>query len=676
MDIPKLLSNMGSESAENLFSALIKPAPVQAKDKKKELLNIFMNFDLDKKAIVFEAVPYSGDMVDEQKYHYFGNNPAAAKQTYIVRDVGSVLNYWLGKPKGIMQNLYEFVGESRLKELLKECRNSQLFDDNGICEAAIQFHGASGEVKFEVKRDKAEKGLYINDDKVGLDKFINLCLEDENSGKFVLVIPQIIKDGETICISQDKAYLAAINESLQGESSGSLAVCHLCGKSKNDINTVEYSTKLSKSSIGKVFVTTTVNYSPLFNKSNHQKNYSLCKGCYEKLLFGEKAVMRDYKIRIAGEDCVLLFSGLTKSVDAKFLPALKANVDVVFNNKELEQWQENLLMNLDEEGFEIYRGKKLHLYEFHMVFYRTDGKSTSVTKTIESVSRIRFQEVNDAFEKILKQRFDKFLTYFSLANIYRMIPVSTNSKGEQLDIGRVLDFYSGILKGEAITRNVIFDFATEALEKGIRELNSAKLRNYKNLHRLEVLHGKEYGRDFYSAEMVMMYLALIEVLQDLKILNEEVVIMEEIGSPKVQYPEYIQEMEQFLNTHRFNMAQKKLFYMGVLMHLIGRAQYKQDHKTKPILDKITYSGMTSQEVLDFYLELQAKGRQYQSILLKNKILGVFEQIEGCVTRNLGEVNKKNQLTEKENVFFIKAGYSFCVLNYKNKGADDNDSSKE
>ena len=153
-------------------------------------------------------------------------------------------------------------------------------------------------------------------------------------------------------------------------------------------------------------------------------------------------------------------------------------------------------------------------------------------------------------------------------------------------------------------------------------------------------------------------------------------MMEEIGSPTVQYPEYIQEMEQFLTAHHFNMAQKKLFYMGVLMHLIGRAQYKQDHKTKPILDKITYSGMTDKEVLDFYLELQAKGRQYQSILLKNKILGVFEQIEGCVTRNLGAVDKKNQLTEKENVFFIKAGYSFCVLNYKNKGADNNDSSEE
>ena len=37
-----------------------------------------------------------------------------------------------------------------------------------------------------------------------------------------------------------------------------------------------------------------------------------------------------------------------------------------------------------------------------------------------------------------------------------------------------------------------------------------------------------------------------------------------------------------------------------------------------------------------------------------------------------------KLTEKENVFYIKTGYSFCVLNYKNKnkGADENDNSEE
>lgn len=671
MDIPQLLSKMADAGTENLFSALIKRAPVKKKKNEQELSKVFLDLDLNLKRIVFEAQPYR-EGLDEQEYNYFGNNPAAAKQVYIVRDADSILNFWLGKSSGIFQNLYEFIDESPLKELLKECQINGLFDEKGICESAIRFRESLGEVKFEVKRGKTDKGLYINGDKVNPDKFLNACLEDETDGKFVLIIPRIIKGSESpVCISKDEAYLTAITKLLQGESQGSVAVCHLCGKRKEDINTIAYTTKLSKSSIGKVFVTTTVNYSPLFNKKNHQKNYSLCKACYEKILFGEKAVMRDYKIRIAGEDCTLLFDGLVAPLETEYLPALNAKIDAAFNHKELAEWVSDLLGEFEEQH--------ISLYEFHLVFYRTDGKATNVIKTIESISQIRFEKVESAFGKVYQERFVEYLKSFTLSSIYHMIPVTLNVKGEQVDIGRVLDFYGGILKGELIYRSVLFDFAVDALEKGIRELKSSKLRNYKNLHRLTVLHGKEYGRDIFSAEIVMMYLALFEVLQELKILDREMRSMAEMESAAVQYPEHIQNMEQFLALHHFNMAQKKLFYMGVLAHLIGRAQYKQGHKTKPILDKIVYSGMSENDVLDFYLELQAKGRQYKKILLDSKALGIFEQIEGCIARNLGVVDQKTQLSEKENVFYIKAGYSFCVLealNKKGEGENSDDNDKE
>lgn len=672
MDIPQLLSKMADAGTENLFSALIKPAPVKKKKNEKELSKVFLDLDLNLKRIVFKAQPYR-EGLDEQEYHYFGNNPAAAKQIYIVRDAGSILNFWLGKPNGILQNLYEFIDESSLKELLKECQINGLFDENGICESAIRFCESLGEVEFEVKRSKTDKGLYINGDKVDSDKFLNACLEDETDGKFALIIPRIIKGDEApVCISKDEAYLTAVTKALQGKSQGGIAVCHVCGKKKDDINTIAYTTKLSRASIGKVFVTKTVNYSSLFNPKNHQKNYSLCKACYEKILFGEKAVMRDYKIQIAGEDCTLLFDGLIKPLETKYLPALNAKIDAAFNHKELADWVSDLLGELEYQD--------ISLYEFHLVFSRTNnGKATNVIKTIESISQIRFEAVESAFGKVYQERFVDYLKSFTLSSIYHMIPVTLSAKGEQVDIGRVLDIYGGILKGEMIYRSVLFDFAVDALEKGIRELKSSKLRNYKNLHRLKVLHGKEYGRDIFSAEIVMMYLALFEVLQELKILDREMRSVAEMESVAVQYPEYIQSKEQFLAIHRFNMAQKKLFYMGVLAHLIGRAQYKQGHKTKPILDKIVYSGMNENDVLDFYLELQAKGRQYKNILLNSKTLGHFEQIEGCIARNLGEVDQKSRLSEKENVFYIKAGYSFCVLealNKKGEGENSDDNDKE
>lgn len=678
MDIPKLLANMCSSDDAELYSALIKPVSIMAKDKEKDLLNVFMKFDLDKKGIFFTTIPYAvTGLVDETKYNYFGNNSAAARQFYITRDVTSIMNFWLGKPKGIMKNLYDILGNSILKDLLKECQENKLFDDHGICEDKVQFRTDLGKVNFQVKIGKEDKGLYVNDEKISPDKLINMCLDIESKGKFILIIPQIIKDGKTICISQDEAYLTAVVDSLQGEKKGHDFICHVCAKKKDDVNTVEYTAKLSKSSIGKVFVTTTVNYSPLFNKNGHQQNYSLCKACYEKILFGEKTVMRDYKIKVAGEDCVLLFSGIAESIDKEFLPDLKKYIDAAFNSSDFTNWEKGFIKDLKKQNIKTFIESNEHVYQFNTIFYRTDGKSTSVLKTIESISNIRLSDVYDSFENV-KIEIGQYVRNLSLSHIYHMIPVSVNSKGEQLDIGRVLDFYSAILNGENIDKNLIFDFATEALEKGMRTLASSKVRNYKNLYLLEKMHGKDYGRDFYTAEMVMLYLNLIKVLQELKILNKEVLnFMVETNNSKIEYPEYILEMESFLKEHGFNLEQKRLFYIGVLTHLVGRMQYKQGHKTKPILDKISYYGMTDKEVLDFYLELQAKGRQYKNILEKSGSILVFEQIEGCIARNLSLPNSE-KLTEKENVFYIKTGYSFCVLNYKNKnkGADENDNSEE
>lgn len=681
MEIPKLLADMAETEGADLFAALIKPASIAPKDRKKDLLNVFMDFDLVKKKICFETIPYaSGDMVDEQEYHYFGNNPAAAKQVYVVRDIGSILNFWFGATKGIMQNVYEFVAEGELKELLGECRSAGLFDEQGLCEEAFEFRRGEEELCFTVKRDKRERGLYLNGVKVNPTQLINQCLEIESSGKFVLVIPRIKKNGSSICISKHDEYTEAINASLQGEKGGTHGVCHVCGLEKPDISTVEYTAKLSKSSIGKVFVSTLVNYAPFFNKSFHQKNYSLCKDCYERLLFGEKIVMRDFRLRVAGEECVLLFYPLFGTLEKKYLPALKQEVDVAFNQKEMEKWALALITDFNSQEMEDFLDSEVHAYEFHMVFYRTDGKSTNIVKTIESISSIRFKTINDIFEKV-RQSFFGFLVHFSLGHVYRLIPVSANAKGEQTDIGRVLNFYSAILKGGRIEKAAIFDFASEALDKGLRQLNSSQIRNYKNLNKLEILYGKTYAKDAYIAEMVMLYIALLEVLQELDILNGEVFGVTEEVKDDMSYPEHLEKMENFLKDHQFSQAQKKLFYMGVLTYLIGRAQFKQGHETKPILDKISYSGMTEQEILDFYLDLQEKVRQYKNVLLKLKILGLCEQIEGCVTRNLGSSGGTMSLSEKENVFFLKTGYSFCVLDYKkkdekDKGVDKDDSSKE
>lgn len=635
-----------------LLTALIKPAPIIGKDKKKELLNVFMDFDLDNKEISFKFAPYNEE--SEAHYNFFGNNAAAAKQNYAVRDAGSLLNFWFGRPNGVMDNVYNFVAMGELKELLKECSETGLFTNQGIDGTKIHYIDASA--KFSVLSDKENKGLYLNGEKYAAEQFLRNCLDIGNTVKLMLVIPCIIKNKKRFIISLHTDYIKAVEDSLQSEK-GDVAVCHVCGRQQTDINTKEYSSKLSKSSIGKVFVTTTVNYAPNFNRKHHQKNYSLCKSCYEKIMFGEKKVMRDFKIKIAREDCVILFSGIKKQLELTYIEKIQSGLDLFFNPKDSQEWFQSFQADVEKE-------QDLPFYEFNLVFYKTDGKSCAVKKTIENISKIRFQQVEQGFRQA-REQVGEAVPYFTMGHIYHMIPVTANNKGEQIDIARVLNLYSAILQGQRVEKAVVFDFAIEALTKGLNELRASKLRNYKNLEQLSFLAAKPNCNDIFIYRIIMKYIALFHALQNLHILDKEVFSMME-SEIAVDVPEYILKMEEFLDKQGFSKEAKGLFYLGALIHKVGMAQYKQEHQHKPILDKITYTGMNSHEVITLYEEVLEKTRQYKTVLLKFGGLSFCEQVEKQFHQNLGYITQESLLNEKENVFYIMAGYAFNVMNYKKK----------
>ena len=301
----------------------------------------------------------------------------------------------------------------------------------------------------------------------------------------------------------------------------------------------------------------------------------------------------------------------------------------------------------------------MDLYEFNIIFYKTDGKSTIINKTIENISSIRFEYIKNAFEEV-RIIFDEKLKIFTLGSIYSIVPVSTNNKGIQINIARLLDLYSAIIKGELIDRNLIYDLACEALDRGLNELRSSTVRNYRNLYKLTYLHDKDYGIDIYINKIMMSYIALFHVMQKLNIIDKEVFKMNDRSDIGTDLPTSIKESEEFLTLQGFSHEAKGLFYLGALLYQIGNAQYKQDHKTKPILDKITYSGMNNYDVLTLYMEILEKIRQYKKYV--NHWL--CERIEKQLHCYLGNLENVKLFNEKENVFFIMAGYAYCVDNFK------------
>ena len=666
MDMPSLIADIGRSSEGGIYDKLGKSIKIMPKDLKKDLINVFLDLSIDKGCIEFDVQPYYSSC--EKEYNYFGNNSASNVQFYPVRDAASILYYWFGKSNGVFKNLLDTLETGQLQEMLEGCEKLKLFDSNGInCEKVIPRNNETIMVEF-VKEGK-DKTVYVNNEKSSAEKLFLAYIGAQNAEKICLVIPRIIFNNSKYVISNHKDYLELCEKQIQGQSEGSQTnyICHICNKSCNDVNTVACSTKLSRSSINKAFVTTTINYAPQFDKDKFDNAFSICSSCASFLKAGENKAMSEMKSKIAGEDAVLLFEGLYENIEYGYCEKLKKNIDIVFNIKDSQEWFDALIAEINEE-------QKVENFYFSIIFYKTDGNSCSIKKTIESVSNSKFKFIQKVFEDN-RLSMSQYLRYFNLGHIYRLVPVSTDKKGTQLNIKSVLNLISAVIQGELIDKNEIMELACEALEKGVMQLKSSELRNYRNLYNLEFFYNEQKKikdcryTDKYIKKIVMSYICLFKSLQKLNILNREVFKVENATESISNLPEEIAKMETFLNSNGFSTEAKGLFYLGAMIYQIGVAQAKKQHAQKPILDKISFGGMNSKEVIQMYLDVMEKTRQYQ----KTVNLWWFERLQKQMHLNFGDLSTVKLLNEKENVFYIMSGYAFCVDNYKKA---NNDSEEE
>jgi CRISPR-associated protein Csh1 len=114
------------------------------------------------------------------------------------------------------------------------------------------------------------------------------------------------------------------------------------------------------------------------------------------------------------------------------------------------------------------------------------------------------------------------------------------------------------------------------------------------------------------------------------------------------------ETEIFLNANGFSKTAKSLFYLGCLLGKVGSAQYQKNHKSKPILNKISFQGMNKNDILRLYNDLVEKLRQYKIVNYSNEMLmNKFHE-------NFGTCEKDWPISDQENVFYLMSGYSFLI----------------
>lgn len=661
MNLNQVTAYIGANAArEGELSSLVKQI---SKDTKYNYYTVFLIFDLDKNQIRFD-LPEPFENMSVYEYNYFGNNPGASTQYYLSRDMNSV-RYLLGS---ILSDLGLILKKHRMEsrdlykllEMMTEAEIINMSEKQG--EGTVNLNKLSyvndhGIVSAALTEDK--KAVDVLDaegitQKISFEKIIRDNLNDNaKKNKYSLIVPAVLKGGEYIKLSSHSDYVEVVKkEALEGQPSNAAnnqqeRICYICGEKKSDVG-YEYTKKFSKSRINKIYTTTTINSAPGFAKNNYNQVYSICQDCYNHLLAGEKEVREKYHGQMAGENVFIVPESIEQDFDYNNLQKIKTGVDLAFKTDDAKAWMSQVANEADLMEYLFYT--------INFIIYRTDGKSMSVLQVIEDVPALRFTKAIQAIADN-KARIEEHLKFMSLGSIYRIIPVRSNKKKEQIDIGRVLTLYKTLLAGGSMRVENLYAYAVEALDKGLKQLAKNDFDNYYNMDLFRYRAGKE---DFFIKRIVMSYLVLIRTCRQLGVSQNDIAAYEGGDSLKMSYApdteKLINNMEEFLDKQDFGQAARALFYLGALINRVAIAQWKKEHKTKPILKKINYQGMNIGEVHRLYNDVIEKLRQYDKMTLKvEALMFKFHEYAGK-----GLVEGPWSMSEQANVFFIMSGYAYMV----------------
>lgn len=665
MNLPQLTAYLGSLTNQGQDSLMSRIKPIKTKLKENEkAYAVFLTFDFDSQEIRIEnPIPYHDDL--PKRYYYFGNNTAAASQCYLVREVDSfhylLTSVWNDLLLVLRQNGME---RSELAKLISRLEQADFITTGRI--------KGQGELRLNrlalpsslsgvtVSLNLRDKCMVLGNETMKFESFIRFVLAHENrNDRFVLVIPSVIEGGNRTVLSQHTDYLTLVRKINKLESENELTtahnehrVCYVCLQRKPGVSS-SFTTKFSRSGINKIFTTTTINSARYSNNfDNYDDAYSICNECYQQLLAGEALIERRFRGTIARENALFLPEGLFESFDYDSIGRIKDDMDFAFNSGDAKEWLESVEADATWMNHPFF--------VIHIVVYRTDGNSVTVLETIEDVPVLRILQLIRLLDQAVN-RIRPHLQGMSLGSIYRMIPVRETDKG-QVDIGRVLSFYKALIMGHKIRTETLLNYACDALDKGMRQLSKERPDNYRNLDLYAYLPDK---LDFFIQRICMQYLALLQTVQSLGLLDKPVfshmvdlkesVVMEDISS--------IEAMEAFLDLQGFAPEAKALFFLGVLLNRVASEQYKKGHKTKPVLKKIQFQGMSAKEVFRLYEEILEKLRQYDLFDLFS------EQMIAAFHRHCGKMEKNWPLSDHANVFYIMSGYGYQTSVFINRNKE-------
>ncbi|MEW5819873.1 MAG: type I-B CRISPR-associated protein Cas8b/Csh1 [Cyanobacteriota bacterium] len=449
-----------------------------------------------------------------------------------------------------------------------------------------------------------------------------------------------------------------IDKNRQKKNNENQQICYICKQSEkpNALPSIERAT------INHSFVTTTKNHSWNFEDKYFNRCYQVCKKCNDDLNFAGKYINERLNFRIANVQ-TLLIPQFIGNIDFDYEQAINKilkTTDIAFRNDTLKTFISEIESEKEYVGYNLP-------FTLNFLSYSTEQKKAfKIFNFIKDVSKLYFINLIEVLEEEHSKLINE-VKFFNLSSIYYLIPIDTDKSGANKDIrNKILSFYSNIFTGKKISKRLIYKYFTDLIT--CYRLDRQNTNIYKQKSFKKWLFEKN-NFDFAIKDSIYNYLILINTLNRLNLFFEEDKMETTLLDKNIE----LDEKEKFLLNQGFNEQQKALYYLGDMINQVGYCQFKAGHDHKPILNKITYQGMTVKDIKRLYLEVFEKLVQYNK---RNSVL-FFSEKSNQMFKEYFDRNEKNwKLSDEENVFYLLSGYAYNIKSKTNLASQDSNSEGE
>ncbi len=598
-----------------------------------------INFDLVNNHIEFPMLKSATDNMSLdasilKEYLYIGNEKASRKQFAPTTDN---LLYLISQS---LSNLANYLDDnSELKLLLEQVvkqffietskpddsRYGKILNDKYLTHFGVQFK----EEKQKLKDNVAE---YAKELKEAICK--NLGVKPKETLFTVLINSQPVAQ-----FPDYQKFVVNLNLK-ENFSESKEGVCSICGQRKTvTSNTTRFTMKF--------YMVDKINFASYFDKNNFYKAVTLCEDCYQNFLIGENWIAQHLNTRLGGFNLYIIPQLVFASNNGNDLFNDLKNIPKAFNDiKNVKQIQE-----IEKDAIRknlLQQGLLKNPFVWNFLFYKKSNAAFKILTLIKDVPPSRMLALLKTTAQVEQFR-EKFLPEwitFDLDQIYWLIPLK-KKRADLLEFKKVLQIYYNIISGIPLDKNALYGFFKTLAHLHHYGSYAIYQINGSNNNELELI------RDTLKWNLFLLF------LKKLNLINGGMFMLEQ--ELENFYPE---GMKKFMQELDYSREQQGLALLGYVIGTVAYAQVKSNLTNKPVLDKISYQGMSDEKTVRLFNEIFEKIRQY------HKLIGYAERW-WAAAKKLYESGDRNALTADERVFYLLSGYAFNTISGGKNSKENN-----